>query len=479
MSLSTYSSLFGNKDKAVCMHADIDNATAILVTANALLPVPSESEQQVVQSWENVLQALAACTANLLPSLHALSSMRLIPQVRNVISDAQTACKCSLSLVDVLPKPVSFCAPLVRSLEALRNILQEESIASLPRGVGAGGSSIEAVDGRSALQGLSHTFIVHSRRRAHSLSEELPPCNDAHCSKAQNEGNHGSGSLQSEGIMRYAKDVAAAVEKSRVLARSKHRQVDLIIPNSHLPSTIVKEHRKLIKTTQVWRVVTSDVSVKFFLTERAGSGAGILDEIPATFTLYNDAILVNDSILSTPTRCTHSSEIKMPMQQHSSSRPPLSPPTAAGSSIGDTAQLGGGGSMFFLLGAFATPVACALSLGQSPTKGVGSRCTSSDAHRGIGHCIAVQDGAGRMLMVYFFLLLNRSVSYQYTYVEVFRFTSAPWIFVCSVKWLELLRRYEPKTRHTVTNGFETYGNLLQSPLAAMMTLIRVSMFACC
>ena len=78
--------------------------------------------------------------------------------------------------------------------------------------------------------------------------------------------------------MAYAKDVAAAVERSRVLAKSMHCSVEAWFPGQ-MPSTIVKEHRALVKTAEVWRVLTTDVNIKFFLTDKAGSAAGILDDL--------------------------------------------------------------------------------------------------------------------------------------------------------------------------------------------------------
>ena len=181
------------------------------------------------------------------------------------------------------------------------------------------------------------------------------------------------------GTMAYAKDVAAAVERSRVLAKSMHCSVEAWFPGQ-MPSTIVKEHRALVKTAEVWRVLTTDVNIKFFLTDKAGSAAGILDEAPVTVSLFNDSILVTHNV----------NPAQIDARRNTSS------------------------NVLYLLGARATPIVCAhepaasdalsMSPGTStPSPAKRHRRRSSSMREGcertVGFCIALEDGAGRMLLM--------------------------------------------------------------------------------
>ena len=77
-------------------------------------------------------------------------------------------------------------------------------------------------------------------------------------------------------ILQYSKDVAAAVDRSRVLAKSLHRTVEDVISSPALSLTIIKEHRELVRKAEMWRVLTSDSSLQFFVSDKAGAAAGLV-----------------------------------------------------------------------------------------------------------------------------------------------------------------------------------------------------------
>ena len=283
------------------------------------------------------------------------------------ISASQKACASGLSLVDVLPKPVSFCSPLVRSIEALHSIFHQPPAPCL---MVLHTSDPSAQESEQITSDLTQAPDACNQNLTRDLCHERDP-NNSSSTRGDERIVHGT--------MAYAKDVAAAVERSRVLAKSMHRSVDAWFPGQ-LPSTIVKEHRALVKTAEVWRVLTTDVNIKFFLTDKAGSAAGILDEVPVTVSLFNDSILVTLNVNSA----------QIDARRNTSS------------------------NVLYLLGARATPIVCAHepatsdALSRSPSNSTPSpakrhRRRSSSMREGcertVGFCIALEDGAGRMLLM--------------------------------------------------------------------------------
>jgi hypothetical protein len=100
----------------------------------------------------------------------------------------------------------------------------------------------------------------------------------------------------------------------------------------------------------MWRVLTTDTSIRFFLTQQAGAAAGILQENPSTATLYNDSLHV---------------------EQHRDAAT-QDGAGGGGSSSGTRGatrevELLEDSSLMFLLDAVATPVTCALAgTGEQP-----------------------------------------------------------------------------------------------------------------
>jgi len=275
------------------MRLRTDVHEAIAITGNALLPSPTTHEFQVLSSWVSLLHTLGACTANMHPALQALSCLRLSPMVSSAMAAAQMASSCSLALVDVLPKPVSFVVPLVRSMQALLAICMRGG--TRPDGLEEQQGCQSAEVGRHELSYAHRLAHACSPTSMNSVEEESSIDVERALSRAQLTAGHLNTLHKVQGVVYLAKDVAASVKRSRVLAKNTmiHRHVDgTVASESHLPRTLVKEHRQLVKRGDMMRVLTTDTCVEFFVSEKAGSAAGIVDEYPVTLSLFNDSVVV-------------------------------------------------------------------------------------------------------------------------------------------------------------------------------------------
>lgn len=334
--------------------------------------MPTNNEHEVLQSWIGVLNACGACCANLLPALQALSALRLKPHVLQAIIAAQEACASPLALVDVLPKPVSFCAALTRCILALHQAVVQPL---MPRQEAEPRPSTEP-DSQLHRQVpmLEHVQPSKIESASKAMPAQEAPGKEKGCDSAsddsgadhhpwQKEWNHlnlhNPYALQ---ILDYAKDVASCVERSRVLAKSTQCQpVGAAADLTHfsLATSVVEEHRELVMSADVWQILATDVGLRCFLSEKTGYAAGIVDEVPITLHIFNDAILAKEQAAQ-PTPSLRSS---------SSSR--ASPPGAGAEArdqlLGDVNQRARGqtnSSLLFLLGASVKVVTCALAPSQ-------------------------------------------------------------------------------------------------------------------
>ena len=107
---------------APIMRMRTDFHQVITTTGNALIPCPITHEFQVLRSWVSLLHTLDTSTTNVYPVLQTLICLRIRTMVSSVMTTTQMVCSCSLALVDVIPKPVSFVVPLVRSMKSLMTI---------------------------------------------------------------------------------------------------------------------------------------------------------------------------------------------------------------------------------------------------------------------------------------------------------------------------------------------------------------------
>jgi hypothetical protein len=365
-----------------------------------------------------------------------------------LIAAAQAACPCELALVDVLPKPISFCLPLVRCIEGLRSNLPhkkqpcpEPADVPIPAAVDGSGdlyryhrgdnvsiraaetACLAAMQPNSCVCSVNRITWLLSRLQYSSTKtqamlvqpvQEFDPSQDpaeghaiADAGDRAQDGQEGSKEDERStlDILQYSKDVAAAVDRSRVLAKSLHRTVEDVISSPALSLTIIKEHRELVRKAEMWRVLTSDSSLQFFVSDKAGDAAGfILDERPVSAMLFNDSIMIVAA--------------KEPFYK-SPDEEQLCESGNSNSCRREEGEVSRSIFMMYLLDASAKPIVCKRDVGhhtQSPSASetLVRQCShrSSADDCSVGFCIALKDGLGRTLLVCT-IICNSSAKEEY------------------------------------------------------------------
>lgn len=364
----------------------------------------------MLHSWVQVLRSVGACSSSLLHSLHALSCLRMQPRISSTIESAQAAS--GRLLVDCLAKPLSFCAPLIRGISSLHSILRQgrppciTNLLDFARDKNALAAACNATAVWEAPAPAAPPGVLASAPPSSASLHPSGPRRQPEGAAADAADKHGechsarSGAeiawrrewprLQLQGVLLHTKEVAASVERCR-----RHAQQAGL---ASLPAQAIQEHRILVGRTEVWRVLATDQSVGFFLTQKAGSASGILDEVPAVVTLFNDALHVEDKDKDKKVTSMTSPEKLVDLEDAPA------------------------GSLMFLLDAVASPVTCALggngtgclppdpgdpqlrapeaaSESQAWSRGEGVRRLPPTSERTTGHCVALAGGSGRMLLV--------------------------------------------------------------------------------